>query len=157
MLREILNKFKAGEITIDEAERSLRATAIAEVGRFANIDVNRETRKGIPEVILGEGKEPSDIAEIALEMLKGRGRAILSRLNREQVDTLRKAVPKDALFELNERARAVVLKDKRFKVSRTGGKIGVMTAGTSDIPVAEEAKVVAEEMGCEVLTAYDVG
>ncbi|MFB0568448.1 MAG: nickel pincer cofactor biosynthesis protein LarB [Nitrososphaeria archaeon] len=157
MLREILKKFKAGEITIDEAERSLRATAIEEVGRFANIDVNRESRKGMPEVILGEGKEPSDIAEIALKMLKSRGRAILSRLNREQVDALRKAVPEEGLFELNERARAVVLKKRGFKASRTGGKIGIMTAGTSDIPVAEEAKVVAEEMGCEVLTAYDVG
>jgi len=58
---------------------------------------------------------------------------------------------------LNERARMVVLKDKGFKVSRTGGKIGIVSAGTSDIPVAEEAKAVAEEMGCEVLTAYDVG
>lgn len=157
MLREILRKFRAGEITIDEAERLLRATAIDEIGGFANLDVNREMRKGVPEVVLGEGKEPSDIAEIAVKLLKTRGRAILSRLGAEQVKALRKAAPEGALFELNERARMAVLKEKGFQVSRTGGKIGVMTAGTSDIPVAEEAKVVAEEMGCEVLTAYDVG
>jgi len=157
MLRDILKKFKAGEITIDEAERSLRATAIEEIGAFANIDVNREMRKGLPEVILGEGKEPSDIAEIAMNVLKRSGRVILSRLSREQLEALRQAVRGGVLFELNERARIVVLKDKGFKVSRAGGKIGIVSAGTSDIPVAEEAKVVAEEMGCEVLTSYDVG
>jgi len=157
MLREILKRFKAGVITIDEAERSLRATAIEEIGAFANIDVNREMRKGLPEVVLGEGKEPSDLAEIAMNVLKRNGRVILSRLSEEQVQALRKAVQGGALFESNERARMVVLKDKGLKVSRTGGKIGIVSAGTSDIPVAEEAKVVAEEMGCEVLTAYDVG
>jgi len=157
MLREILKRFKAGEITIDEAERSLRVTAIEEIGAFANIDVNREMRKGLPEVVLGEGKEPSDLAEIAMNVLKRNGRVILSRLSEEQVQALRKAVQGGAIFESNERARMVVLKDKGLKVSRTGGKIGIVSAGTSDIPVAEEAKVVAEEMGCEVLTAYDVG
>jgi len=62
-----------------------------------------------------------------------------------------------AIVEVHERARIVVLKREGFRVERTGGKVGILTAGTSDIRIAEEAGVIAEEMGCEVLRAYDVG
>jgi NCAIR mutase (PurE)-related protein len=156
-LRELLEKLVRGQISIDEAERLLRILAIQEVGNLARIDVNREFRKGIPEVISAEGKTPEEVTEIAFSMLKERGRAIISRATREQLSTLEKAVPKDAVLQVNNKAGMAVIKGKEFEVEETGGKVGILTAGTSDIPVAEEARVIAEEMGCQVTTAYDVG
>jgi len=156
-LREILEKAVKGEISIEEAERLLRVLAIEEIGNLARIDVGREYRKGIPEVILAEGKAPKDLADIAVKMLNESGRAIISRVTKKQVETVVKSLPKDASLKIYDEARIMVIKKKDFNVERTGGKIGILTAGTSDIPIAEEARVIAEEMGCEVITAYDVG
>jgi hypothetical protein len=157
MLREVLEKLVKGQISVDEAEKLLRIFAIEEIGNLARIDVGREFRKGIPEVILAEGKKPENVVELALRMLNQSGRVIISRAGKEQIDTIRRATPDDAFLQVNNSAGIVVIKKKGFEVKRTGGKVGILTAGTSDISVAEEAKVVAEEMGCEVITAYDVG
>lgn len=156
-MREVLEKVAKGEISIDEAERLLRVLAIEEIGNLARIDIGREYRKGIPEVILAEGKKPEDLAKIAVKMLKESGRAIISRVAEEQVRAIKDAIPKDADVQIHSKAGMVIIKLKNLKVERTGGKIGILTAGTSDIPVAEEARIIAEEMGCEVITAYDVG
>lgn len=156
-MREVLEKLVKGQISMDEAEKLLRVWAIEEVGSLARIDVSREFRKGVPEVILAEGKRPGDVAEIALKMLDERGRAIISRAGKEQMDVIRKTAPDDVSLRINDKAGLVVMKKRGFEVERTGGKVGVLTAGTSDIPVAEETRAVAEEMGCEVITAYDVG
>jgi len=156
-LREILEKAVKGEISIEEAERLLRVLAIEEIGNLARIDVGREYRKGIPEVILAEGKAPKNLAEIAVKMLNKSGRAIISRATKEQMQTVAKSLPKDAALKIYDEAKMMVIRRKGFRVEKTGGKIGILTAGTSDVPVAEEARVVAEEMGCEVVTAYDVG
>ncbi|MEM3703884.1 MAG: nickel pincer cofactor biosynthesis protein LarB [Candidatus Bathyarchaeia archaeon] len=158
MLREVLEKLANGQISIDEAEKLLRISAIEEVGKLAKIDVFREFRKGIPEIIFAEGKRAEDVAEIALKMLKKSGRAIISRASKEQIDAIKKAVsPEEAILRVAEDVGIAVVKEKDFQVKKTGGKVGILTAGTSDVPVAEEAKIVAEEMGCEVITAYDVG
>jgi len=156
-MREILESLAKGVIPIDEAERLLRVLAIEEIGNLAKIDVGREFRRGVPEVILAEGKDTQDLAEITVKMLKGIGRAIVSRATVEQVHAIKEVMPDDASLQVNDKARLIVAKKKGFIVKKTGGKIGILAGGTSDIPVAEEAKVIAEEMGCEVITAYDVG
>jgi len=156
-LRDILKKVAKGEISVEEAERLLRILAIEEVGNMAKIDIGREHRRGIPEVILAEGKTPEDLAEITVKMLKKSGRAIISRVTKEQIHTIKDALPKDADVEIHSKARIIIVRMGDLKVEKTGGKIGILTAGTSDIQVAEEAKIIAEEMGCEVITAYDVG
>jgi len=89
--------------------------------------------------------------DIALAQLKSEGRAIITRVSDGQLKALRKA----SRVEWNPRARVAILRKK--KKPPAGGVIGVITAGTADIPVAEEAKIIAEEMGCRVITAYDVG
>ncbi|RLI02820.1 nickel pincer cofactor biosynthesis protein LarB [Candidatus Bathyarchaeota archaeon] len=156
-LRDILKKVAKGEISVEEAERLLRILAIEEVGNMAKIDIGREHRRGIPEVILAEGKTPEDLAEITVKMLKKSGRAIISRVTKEQIHTIKDALPKDADVEIHSKARIIIVRMGDLKVEKTGGKIGILTAGTSDIQVAEEARIIAEEMGCEVITAYDVG
>jgi len=133
----------------------LPATVTVESGTV-RADVGRESRKGVPEVILADRKRPEDALAAARAFLDARGRAILSRTPESLVDLLRAEHP-DCAFELYGRAGAVVIKRPTFVPPAPGGRVGVLTAGTSDIPVAEEAQLVAREMGCEVLAFYDVG
>jgi NCAIR mutase (PurE)-related protein len=156
-LKEILDKLSRNELSTAEAEKLVRLLAVAELEGIAKIDANRECRKGIPEIVLAEGKATTDLIEISLRMLSENGRVIVSRCKDEQTQALSKAIPEDATLQVKSKARMVVIKKKGLTLSKTGGKIGLLTAGTSDIPVAEEAKVIAEEMGCEVIAAYDVG
>ena len=156
-MKEILEKTAKNELTVEEAEKLVRLQAIAEIEGMAKIDSNREHRKGIPEIILAENKTTKDVVEITLCMLGENGRVIVSRCSQEQIQALKSALPTGAAMQVNEKARMVIIKKKDFTVKCTGGKIGLLTAGTSDIPVAEEAKVVAEEMGCQVFSSYDLG
>ena len=156
-LREILDKFSRNEISVTEAEKLLRLLSIAEIEGMAKIDPNRACRKGIPEIILAEGKTTSDLVAISLRMLAENGRVIISRCNEHQTQALSKTVPDGAVLTVKEKARMIIIRKKGCTPQSTGGKIGLLTAGTSDIPIAEEAKTIAEEMGCEVFAAYDVG
>ena len=156
-MKEILEKTAKNELTVEEAEKLVRLQAIAEIEGIAKIDSNREHRKGIPEIILAENKSTKDVVEITLCMLGENGRVIVSRCGQEHIDALKAALPRDAAIQVNEKARLAIIKKKEFTVKTTGGKIGLLTAGTSDIPVAEEAKVVAQEMGCQVFSSYDLG
>jgi hypothetical protein len=156
-LKEILDKVAAKELSPAEAEKILQLLAIDEVGCLAKLDGNRELRKGIPEIVLAEGKTESDTAEICKRILAKNGRVIVSRISREYIAAIQKAFPCDVTIEVNDKAKMVVVKKKTFATNPTGGRIGIMTAGTSDIPVAEEAKLIAQEMGCTVLSTYDVG
>jgi len=156
-LREILEKTVCAELSVEEAEKLVRLQAIAELEGIARIDCNREYRKGVPEVILAENKTVSDTVEIAKKMLQARGRAIISRCSGRHIEALEAIVTSGVVCEVNKRAKMVVLKNREYTVRELGGRIGLLTAGTSDISVAEEAKVIAEEMGCTVYTGYDLG
>ncbi|HEX9862607.1 MAG TPA: nickel pincer cofactor biosynthesis protein LarB [Candidatus Bathyarchaeia archaeon] len=156
-LKEILEKLAKKEISAAEAEKLVKLLAVAEVENMARIDANRECRKGIPEIILAEGKATGDLVGISLRMLQENGRVIVSRCDEKQMRAIKKAVPKEVVLQVYAKARMIVVKKKTFIIKPTGGKIGLLTAGTSDIPVAEEAKVIAEEMGCTVFAAYDLG
>ncbi|MGA2681306.1 MAG: nickel pincer cofactor biosynthesis protein LarB [Candidatus Bathyarchaeia archaeon] len=156
-LKDILEKTAKGELTIEEAEKLVRLQAVAELEGVAKIDFNREQRKGIPEIILAENKTVSDVIDITQRMMHESGRVIVSRCSQQQIQALKDAFPNETVFEVNDKARIAVVKTKDYTVKSTGGKIGILTAGTSDIPVAEEAKVIAEEMGCAVYASYDLG
>ena len=119
-------------------------------------DFEREQRKGAPEVIFGETKETSQVVAMAQALLAKTGRAIISRVRSETVEVLRESFP---AYELRERAMSRIVSIYRpdYLHRSTGGQVGVISAGTSDIPVAEEAALLAEEMGCEVTCIYDVG
>ena len=156
-LREVLQALAEGRITVEEAERMVKLTALAEVGSKALLDLGRELRSGVPEVILGEGKDADTFRETFLKALTDAGRALASRVDKEQVEAVLSAVPDGYEVEYREKARILVGRRRGVRPKPTGGRVGIITAGTSDIPVAEEAKAMAEEMGCEVYTAYDVG
>ncbi|HDN80529.1 MAG TPA: nickel pincer cofactor biosynthesis protein LarB [Chloroflexi bacterium] len=130
---------------------------VVEEIEYASLDIRREFRAGIPEVILGEVKTPSQVVEIASVFLKSEGRAIVTKVSEEHLKAIREAFSEGCELDVNERARLVVVRRRGFEKPSLGRKIGVMTGGTADIAIAEEARVMAEEMGCQVITAYDVG
>jgi NCAIR mutase (PurE)-related protein len=119
-------------------------------------DPQREQRKGVPEVIFGEAKEIGQIIAMTRHILAESGRAIISRVQPEAAEALRELF-QTYTVHIHEAARAVVIYRPDYVRRSTGGHVGVISAGTSDIPVAEEAALIAKEMGCEVTCIYDVG
>jgi pyridinium-3,5-biscarboxylic acid mononucleotide synthase len=157
-LKEILDKVAKREVSPSEAEKMLQLLAIDKVGCLAKLDGNRGLRKGVPEIVLAEGKTPSDVAEISVRMVQSCGRAIISRCNKEHISAVKEAFPNGEVHvEIHDKANMAIIKTKMFRVKPSGGRIGILTAGTSDIPVAEEAKLISQEMGCNVTSIYDVG
>ena len=125
--------------------------------RFAVPDFERAQRKGVPEVVLTESKPAEQVLAIARAFLERTGRAILSRVGPDLEAHLRSEFEAEAALEWVAAARAAVLRRPDFVSPKTGGRVGVLTAGTSDVPVAEEAALICREMGCTAVTAYDVG
>lgn len=123
----------------------------------ACLDLTRESRKGVPEIVWAGNKEPAVVVEIARRFVEETGRAIISRADDATRALLREVLGTDVDIEENSRAKMVVARKAGTGRKVDGGFVGIVTAGTSDIPVAEEARIVAEEMGCHVETAYDVG
>lgn len=138
-----------------ELHLSLDAAA-PESGESFRLDLNREARTGVPEVIQARGKDRETIARIVDTFLRDQGRAILSMARSSVVSDLRVRFPNDSVEE-HRRARMVVVRRDGSVVERTGGRVGIVTAGASDAPTAEQAQVLANEMGCTVTMVYDVG
>jgi len=155
-LRDLLKSYGQGNISLDETLSRIKILNYRAVGEVAKLDVSRADRIGIPEAILAEGKDKDDLLAISLAHLAETGSVIITRVSSEQLEVLESAaLPAGAVFDHNPRAKTVVMRaNARDPAS---GKVGILAAGTADIPVAEEAKVVAEEMGCAVISEYDVG
>lgn len=154
-LSDILKKLKNNEISLEDAERQLRLTNFELLSDIARVDIHRTKRVGIPEAIIADCKTCDEVVSIARILLKNEGRAIITRASDENNAAL-KLLAEETCSKIRwqKRAKIVVLGDS---IARTGGMVGVISAGTADIPVAEEAKVIAEEMGCSVTAIYDVG
>ena len=156
-MKKILQELINGKLSMEEAEKMLKTMQISELEDFAKLDTSRDVRTGFPEAIFAEGKDDSDLVKIIQGCAK-RGRVLVTRLEEDRYfkikDELRFIHDEGFKVEYNNKARILLLKDVEIEKQ---GKIGIITAGTSDIPVAEEARIVAEEAGCEVLTSYDVG
>ncbi|MGC4085682.1 MAG: nickel pincer cofactor biosynthesis protein LarB [Vicinamibacterales bacterium] len=154
-LKALLDQVAAGALDTDTAERqllqALRDRPFEDLG-FARVDHHRSLRQGFPEVILGLGKTPSQIAAIAAEIV-GRGSTLLvTRATVEAYEAVKAVVP--AVTHLPE-ARLITLRQQ--DIAPGHGPLLVVAAGTSDLPVAEEAACTAELMGNDVQRLYDVG
>jgi NCAIR mutase (PurE)-related protein len=155
-IKDILERFAKKEISVSEAEKLLKLNAVEEVEDFAKIDVSRQLRKGVPEIILADGKLPEHTAKIAFKALAKNGSVIISRVSNQEDKLIRKSLAKGVSIEKNDLARTIILR-KGARKKASNGRVGIITAGTSDMAVAEEAKVVLEEMGCKAICTYDVG
>jgi NCAIR mutase (PurE)-related protein len=122
----------------------------------ATLDFGRERRKGIPEVIFGENKTDTQILSIAHAFIRTNGHALISRMRPELFGRVYEEFA-DCQIILREPARAAAIYRQDSFPPKTGGRVGLITAGTADIPVAEEARLIAEAMGCVVTPIYDVG
>jgi pyridinium-3,5-biscarboxylic acid mononucleotide synthase len=150
-LRKLLQRVKDGKLSPDEAVVRLRHMPFEDLG-FAKIDHHRRLRAGMPEVIFSEGKTPSQVAKIFKSMAAQGGNVLATRATREHFRAVKKAARNAQYHEL---ARSVTLRQDRTIYGK--GTIVVISAGTSDIPVAEEALVTAGIMGNHVTHLYDVG
>jgi NCAIR mutase (PurE)-related protein len=151
-LKDLLNRVSRGEVGVEEALQRLKAMPFEDVG-FACIDHHRGLRRGLSEVIFGEGKESRDIIGIMERMVAHGDNVLVTRLSRGKSEEIQRRFPE---VTYQERARTLTLITN--PIQRSGrGTILVVSAGTSDIPVAEEAAITARFMGNEVDTLYDVG
>ncbi|MHA1687983.1 MAG: nickel pincer cofactor biosynthesis protein LarB, partial [Promethearchaeota archaeon] len=158
-ITEILELLKNQKVSIEEAEKLIKANLIEEVGDLAKLDINRHVRTGIPEVIYAKNKEKNILINIVKSFIEKKQFAVISRYNEEQKQYLIEnfSGKNDLEMEINDLAKIMVIKNKAFLFPEKNGIIGIITAGTSDIPIAEEAKIIAKIMGCKVLTSYDIG
>jgi pyridinium-3,5-biscarboxylic acid mononucleotide synthase len=150
-LKQLFDDVRRGKLSSDDAVQKLRHLPFEDIG-FANVDHHRTLRAGMPEVIFGPGKTPEQVAEIFSRLAKRGNNVLATRVSDEQVRAVRR---KNRKAEFHELARAITLAQDETLYGK--GKIAVVSAGTSDIPVAEEALVTAQIMGNEVQHVYDVG
>jgi len=150
-IRELLEKVRGGEIPVEAALEKMRHMPFEDLG-FAKIDHHRALRHGMPEVIFAMGKTPEQVVTIATHLLKNAKNVLITRADEKTAKLVKQKIRKAECFPLSHAIR--VWGDKTI---RGKGKIAIVCAGTSDIPVAEEARVTAEVMGNEVLAIHDVG
>lgn len=150
-LKKLFTQVRAGKLSPDEAVARMRHMPFEDLG-FAKVDHHRRLRVGMPEVIFSRGKTPKQVAQIFKKLAAHGGNVLATKADADHFRAVKKLMAK---AEYRELAHAVVL--KRDKTVYGKGIIVVVSAGTSDIPVAEEALVTAEVMGNEVAHLYDVG
>lgn len=150
-IRELLEQVRQRRLSPDAALDRLRHLPFEDLG-FAKVDHHRALRAGFPEVILAQGKTPKHVAEIFARLARHKQNVLVTRADRAHYSAIRKKFPK---AEYHELARCVLL--RRNQQVYGSGTIAIVSAGTADIPVAEEAVVTAEAMGNRVEHFYDVG
>lgn len=148
---DILQQVKSGQLTVEQALERLRHLPYEDLG-FAKVDHHRVLRQGFPEVVLGQGKSPEQVAAIAESLINHSPRLLVTRASQEVYEAVKDKIPEASY---NAVARAVVVDRLQQAVARPG--VMVLSGGTADMPVAEEAAVTAELMGNQVVRAYDVG
>jgi hypothetical protein len=147
----MLQQVRRGKLSVGEALDRLRTLPYEDLG-YAKIDHHRMLRQGFPEVVFARGKEPAQVEGIVQRMLRTRQNILVTRGDPALFERIRKL---DSSAEFYELSRAIVI--RRDRKVRGKGTVLVVCAGTSDIPVAEEALVTAETMGSRVRPLYDVG
>lgn len=148
---KLLENYRAGKATRDQVLRAFQAAPVADLG-FAQVDTHRALRKNFPEVIFGAGKTPEQVVKIAAKLLDHGQNVLVTRITIEHARALKKKF-KRAVHHAS--ARCVTIEEK--PLPKRDGFIAVVCAGTSDLPVAEEAAVTAEIMGNRVERTHDIG
>ncbi len=162
-LRSVLELLAAGGMTVEEALAALPLLQVAAVGEFARLDPGRGLRKGVPEVIYAPSKPAGVFVEIVRAMVEKGVPALASRVEPSRADEAIEGVAdlyaaglvRDVAYD--ETAEVLEILPALYESPTECGTVGILTAGTADVAVAEEAALVARHMGCRVLRGYDVG
>jgi NCAIR mutase (PurE)-related protein len=155
-VKDVLRRLLAGELSEDQAVAELRRLQLDELGGRAKLDLGRFLRRGVPEVILAPGKAPADAARLAVAMAERQGQGLISRMTPEHRAALQEAASAAEMRVVPYAASARVLR-RQFTPEVVDGKVGILTAGTSDLGAAEEAQMVVEACGLEVRLDADLG
>ena len=157
-MKDILERLVSGELDIAEAEKLLKANNILEFEDIAKFDIKRTERTGFPEAVFSPSKDYDDLLTIIENYLKkGKDNLIITKLSGQRYERIIDDLGDNSyIFEYNRRAQILIIRREEIKKDPIA-KIGIITAGTSDINIAEEARVIVEEGGCEAITSYDIG
>ena len=155
-ISEVLESLNKGKISVNKAKKLLELYSIEEVENFAKIDINRKMRKGIPEVIFAEKKQLLEIKKIIASVLKKSESVLVSRIQKKDYSKVID-FSKKSNFKIKKGKNTTTVLIFKKTIKKSGAKIGIITAGTSDIGIAEEAKLMCESMNCECITSYDIG
>ena len=155
-MREVLEKLAKGEISVEDAEKALKINFVENLASVARLDVGRENRRKVPEMIFAEGKTSDDLRNICTRMIDSTGRAIITRLSESQLRELRREFGSHRI-QRPPHCTSIVIKREGYAEHHEGGRVGIITAGTVDLGIAEEAALIAGEMGCETFLEADAG
>jgi NCAIR mutase (PurE)-related protein len=157
-MKDILERLVSGELDVDEAEKLLKANNILEFDDIAKFDIKRSERTGFPEAVFSPSKDYEDLITIIRSYLeKSSQNLIITKLSHERYERITEDLGKNSyIFDYNKRAQILIIRKEIIERDPIA-KIGIITAGTSDINIAEEARVIVEEGGCEAITSYDIG
>lgn len=158
-MREILEKLINDEIDIKTAENLIKSQTILEFDEIAKFDSKRQDRTGFPEAVFAPSKDYDDLLLIIKKYFESEDpqNLIITKLSFKRYEKLLNDLDfPDLIFDYNKKAQILVIRVNESKTEPIA-KIGIITAGTSDINIAEEAKVIVEEGGCEAITSYDIG
>ncbi len=153
---DILESLKNGKISVQKAKKLLALYSIEKIEDFAQIDMGRRHRKGIPEVIFAERKSVSETKKIIQKILAKSDSVLVSRVQKQDYSGI-VAFAKKNRFKVRDGRSTTTLLLYKKQIKSSGGKIGIVTAGTSDIGVAEEARLTCEAMNCTCICSYDIG
>lgn len=150
-IKEILNGVKNGDVDVDEAVGKFKNLPFEDLD-FAKVDHHRNLRNGYPEVIYCQGKTPFQVKKIVESLMRSNNNILATRAEREVYEAV-KEITDDSFY--HEMAKVIVVKQR--EIAKMHSKCAVVSAGTSDMSVAEEAAITAETLGCRVDRIYDVG
>jgi pyridinium-3,5-biscarboxylic acid mononucleotide synthase len=150
-LRELLEAVRCGKVAVDAAMERVRHMPFEDLG-FAKVDHHRALRHGMPEVVFAKGKTPEQVVAIARSLLEAAPNVLVTRAGAECAAAISRELPGGEYFPLSGAVR--FWRDRKLEGK---GNIAVVCAGTSDIPVAEEAQITAEVMGNSVVAIHDIG
>ena len=155
-IEQIFQSLQDRKISPSKAKKLLSLYSIEKIGNIAQIDTGRRNRKGIPEVILAERKELPDLKKIIKKTLTKNNEVLISRIKQKDYTKILEFAKKNK-YKIKNGKNTTALLIYKNKIKKLGGKIGIIAAGTSDIGVGEEARLVCESMNCDCLCSYDVG
>lgn len=155
-MKEILNQLIEGKITVNDAEKELKTMQIREIGDHVKFDNSRENRIGVPEAVYSQGKSDEDLVNIInnIDFIQN---LMITRLPEDRFNNIKNQINEDVLKKSVYHKSASILTINKTEPEKLKGKVGIITAGTADVPIAEESRITLEQAGYTVIKTYDVG
>ena len=155
-MKDILIKLIEGDISIEDAQNELKVTQIRELGDNIKFDVGRENRVGVPEAVYAQGKTDEDLLTI-INNIESVTNLMITRLPEDRFNNIKNKIDEEILEISTYYQTGSILTINKTQPKKQRGKVGIITAGTADIPVAEESRITLEQAGYTVIRTYDVG